>query len=198
MTLPRRQHCVLLLASVALFASGCGSEDGIQSYKVPKTSERDAKPRGNAYRILGTMYPANNPVWFFKFSATVEQVAKYETDFDKLAASVKLQADPSAMPSFALPEGWKKTGPRTSKVGFTTNEVLKFGPAEALLEVTITSSGGELKANVKRWADQVGADYEPDDLVGMAKPFDAAGGTGLRVDVRGPQNPAGGPMMKPR
>src|SRR5438552_1096518 len=113
MTLPLRQTCALLLAGVALFAAGCGSDEAIHTYKVPKTTERDVK-RPATYRILGAIYPADNPVWYFRLAGSVEQVGRYEAEFDKLAASVKQQADAAAVPAFDLPTGWTKTGPRTT------------------------------------------------------------------------------------
>ena len=194
MALPLCNGCVLLLAGVALFASGCGSDETIHSYKVSKTTERDAK-RTAAYRILGALYPAKDPVWYFKFAGSIEELAKHEADFDKLASSVRLPGG-ATVPAFDLPTGWKKTGSRT-RGGFTTDEVLKFGQ----LEVTITNiPGGGLKANLNRWVEQVDADVDANDIASIAKPFEAAGGKGLRVDLRGPKNPTagGGPMMKPR
>lgn len=196
-----------LLGGVVLLAAGCGPDDKIQSYTVPRASE--PKP-ATEYRILGAVYPADAPVWYFKLTGTAEQVAAAEAEFDRLAATVKPQADPTALPTFTLPAGWTKTGPRTvTKMGmsFTTDEVIKFGPPGAQQEVTVTyipgdAAMGGLVPNLKRWAGQVGADFEPDETDAKrteqkyTKPI--TGANGLRVDFRGPQNPAaaGGPMMK--
>ncbi|MDB5311110.1 MAG: hypothetical protein JWO38_5312 [Gemmataceae bacterium] len=188
---------IVALAGVALLGAGCGSEDGIQSYKVPKNP--DEGKTATEYRILGAVYPADSPVWYFKFAGTADQVAGHEAEFDKVAASVRLQADPTALPAFNLPAGWTKTGPRTVTRGPITtkiDETLRFGPPDAPQEVTITYvPGGGLVQNLDRWAGQVGIDFDADDVPRYTSPFDATGGKGLRVDLRGPKNPASGPMM---
>lgn len=199
---PLRPYCVLVLAGVALFAAGCGSDESIRTYKVPKPSERDAK-RPAAYRILGALYPADNPVWYLKFSGSIEELTKHESDWEKFIAGVKFKSE-TDVPEFTLPAGWTKTGPRT-KSGIKTDDVIRIGAKDPPLEVTITyiSPGPQsgLKANLVRWAiQQLDGDYDPDALEALAVSFDSAGGKGLRVDLRGPKNPtaAGGPMMKPR
>ena len=202
----RRPGPAFVLA--ALSAAGCGGGDGVQSYRVPKeTSARPAAapaneapkiPQAAEYRILGALYPADQPVWFFKLTGTADQLAKLEADFDKLAASVKLQGD--AVPAFDLPPGWTLTGPRSvSRGGITVTfeQTVRAGPPEAPVELTVSRSGGGVAGNVGRWAGQVGQPFDPADPGKVTRPFDAAGGKALRVDVRGPQHPSGGPMMGP-
>ena len=189
MALPHRSVCVLLLAAV-----GCGGEEPIRTYSVP----REPESKRVTYRILGALYPADKPVWYFKLTGSADDLAKHEADWEKLIASVKYKND-TEVPEFALPAGWIKTGPRTKGI-VKTDEVIKVGSKESPLEVTITliADGPEsgLKANLARWANQqLGGDYEPDKLESLAAPFEAAGGKGLRVDLRGPKNPAAGSMM---
>src|SRR5881409_1017473 len=75
----------------ALRCAGCGGDDGIRSYSVPRSTEREARPEpAGDYRLLGAMFPAADPVWFFKFNGPAEQVTEFEADFDKIMASVKL------------------------------------------------------------------------------------------------------------
>ena len=38
-----------------------------------------------------------------------EQVARYESDFDRLAAGVRLQRDAKQLPEFTVPDGWTPT-----------------------------------------------------------------------------------------
>src|SRR5688500_2606028 len=104
---PRRNRFVLpLVAGFALAAAGGGSGEGIRSYTVPKTTSHDRRA-ATEYRILGAVYPAANPTWFFKFTGTADQIAAHEAAFDAMAASVKLQADLGALPTFTVPAGWK-------------------------------------------------------------------------------------------
>lgn len=176
-----------ILAVVAFFSTGCGGDEGIQSYRVPRTAaptEKAAPGGATGYRILGAMYPADDPAWFFKLTGPAEQVAKFEADFDKLAASVQIK-DGASLPTFSLPAGWSLGGRKSIHA-----ETIKL--PGSTLEVTVTASAGGAQPNVKRWADQVGQAGVP---VNFTKTFDAASGKGLRVDVTGPKNPSGGPMM---
>lgn len=191
---PRAVLLSVVLAGVALFAAGCGSEEGVKSYRVPKSTDRETKPEpaGGDYRLLGAMFPADAPVWFFKFSGPADAVAKFAADFEKIAASVKL-APGDKPPEFTLPDGWKRGGPREGFVRVA--ETIK--PPDSPLEVTVTQSAGGVPANLERWVEQIGLRYGPDAREKYTRPIDAAGVKGLLVDLKGPKNPATsrGPMM---
>lgn len=201
----RTAVAIVAILGPSFLSIGCGSEEGIHSYRVAKPAASTGKATtAGAYRILGAAYPADDPVWYFKYTGTAEQIAKYEAEFDKLAASVRLQADPKAMPTFDLPTGWTRTGPRAVSRGgiqLRIDETLKFGTSDAPQEITITYvPGGGVRENVGRWLTQVqgnAAKTSVDDLAKYTRAFDASGVKGLRVDVSGPKNPAagGGPMM---
>ena len=185
---PARFGRPCIVAAFAAFAAGCGNDEAIRSYTVSRTTEPTRAIQPGDYRILGAMYPADDPTWFFKFTGPADQVAKYETDLDQLFASVKLQGG-EAVPAFTLPPGWKAAGPREGMIRIS--EVIR--PPDSTLEVTVTVAAGDLVPNVQRWADQVGMRGSQSKYT---RAFDAAGGKGLRVDVFGPKNPAArGPMM---
>ena len=195
-----------LLAGAALVPAGCGGGDGVSTYNVPKSTDSGKKDAGDPppaapaaaggdYRILGAMFPAGKPgwYWYFKFVGPAELVGTHEADFDKMAKSVKLQADPTTVPSLDLPAGWARTGPRVTGGGgvqMRFDEVLKVGG----LECTVSYVGGGVDGNVGRWAGQVGAP----PAAKATTEFTANGVTALRVDLRGPRNPVGGPMMGKR
>ena len=195
------------VAALALLTVGCGG-DGVEKYNVPKTTDsgRPAAAGGDPhagmnlppagagnYRILGAMYPAGQPgwYWFFKFAGPADQIGAQESNFDALAKSVKFGGNPKALPAFDLPAGWERAGPRDlGMVRF--DEVLKVGA----LECTISTAGGGAEGNVSRWAGQVGAPPG-----GAPAEFDANGVKALRVDLRGPKpvgvgGGMGGPFMK--
>lgn len=183
-----------LLACVGLVPAGCGGPDPVESYKAPKSTERERKnltpePEAGEYRILGAMYPTGQPgwYWYFKFVGPADKVGAHEAEFDKLARSVRLQADPSKLPSFDVPEGWTRTGPRVDSRGMVQvrfDEVLKIGG----LECTVSHVGGGKEFNLDRWAGQVGA--APADAAKATTEFDAGGVKALRVDLKGSKNPA--------
>lgn len=191
--LVRRALIAAVLSLVSL--SGCGGGDEVRSYKVPKASDRGEKggpaaaAAGGEYRILGVMYPADDPVWFVKFTGPADKIARREAEFDKLAASVKLQANPEAVPTFTLPsDEWKPAGPRSIHA-----QTIRVDG----LEVTITTSRGGAEGNAVRWAGQVGHPAAK-DWKKYTREITADGGKGVRVDVTGPQNPSAGgmpPMM---
>jgi hypothetical protein len=176
-----------------MLAAGCGSGDGVTSYRVPKATERDAaRPAAGDYRMLGLMAPAENPVWFFKFAGPAAEIEKYVADFDAIATSTKLPPG-GGVPEFKLPAGWTRGGPREGFV--RVDETLK--PPGGDLEVTITQSAGGVPANLKRWVDQIGLRPDADDVAKYTRTIDASGVKVLLVDLRGPNDPATkrGPMM---
>lgn len=206
MTFFRRSFAPILsalpVAALALIAVGCGG-DGVEKYNAPKTTEPTrpplTDPHANAggpppnaaggYRILGAMYPGGDPqtFWYFKFAGPADQIGAQEANFDALAKSVKFGGGPRATPTFDLPDGWQRTGPRDLGV-MRFDEVLKVGA----LECTISSAGGGGEGNVARWAGQVGA--APGNAV---TEFEANGVKARRVDLRGPKNPVSGGMGGP-
>jgi hypothetical protein len=182
------------VAAIALSAAGCGAPEGVSSYRTPKSTEggreAGAAPAAGEYRILGAMYPAADPQWFLKLTGPADQVAKAEAGFDQLAASFALPAGGSRVPTFTPPAGWKRAGPRSIHA-----ETVRTPDG---LELTVTESKGGVEANVGRWAGQVGRPFTAADLGAVTRPVEAAGVKGLRVDLRGPQNPSAGgmgPMM---
>ncbi|MBN9121676.1 MAG: hypothetical protein J0I06_21450 [Planctomycetes bacterium] len=181
-----------LAACVALAPAGCGGGEGISKYEVPKTTEPARAARsaeGGEYRILGGMFPADDPEWFFKLAGPAEALNAYEAGFDQLLASVTLAG---GQPDFTPPEGWKR-GPGRAGIVVAT-----IRTPDGKYEVTVTSSRGGVQENLRRWAaDQLGGTFGPADVPKVTRPVDAKGIKGLKADLRGPNNPAakGGPFM---
>ena len=186
MILPRVVPLAVLFAAAA--AVGCGGGEGVKSYTVPRQAEPTAKAAGE-FRLLGAMIPAENPVWFFKLSGSADALAKYEGGFDQLLAGTKFKGE-AVPPDFTPPEGWKVGPGRAGIVALTVKL------PDPTLEVTVVKSGGSVEQNLDRWLGQLGLTPGAGDLAKYTRPVDAAGGKVLRVDIRGPKNPAGGgPMM---
>jgi hypothetical protein len=143
------------------------------------------------YRILGAMFPADEPQWFVKLTGSAAGLELHVAGFDQLLGSFSFPA--GAAPKFDAPPGWT-VGP--GRAGIVT---ATLRTPDGKFEVTITSSIGGVFPNLRRWAvEQLGnGSFTQDDVPKITKKVDAKGAQGLRVDVRGPNNPAGksGPFM---
>lgn len=206
MPTPRSRPSRWAVPFVLAVAAGCGPADNVRSYAVPKTTEprpnppaapaveptgADAKD-GAGYRILGAMFPADDPAWFFKLPGKASAVAGQETTFDQFLASVRFPNGPTGKPEWELPPGWQE-GKQRNVMGSPVF-VIQTGAGE----MTVMPSKGGVEQNLSRWANQqLGAKAEPGELVAkFTRPVETKGGAkGLRVDAAGPQNPSGGPMM---
>lgn len=142
-------------------------------------------------RILGAMFPADEPQWFVKLPGSAAGLEPHVADFDKLLASFTFPA--GAPPAFDAPPGWT-VGP--GRAGIVTATIRT---PDNKFEVTITSSIGGVFPNLRRWAvEQLGnGSFTQVDVPTVTKEVQAKGAKGLRVDLRGPVNPAGkgGPFM---
>ena len=188
-----RLRSVVPFVAVACLTAGvlgCGG-DGVSVSTAPK-ADGGAVAGVSEYRMLGAMYPAAEPEWFFKLTGPADELAKHEAGFDKLLASVSLPAGGGA-PKFDAPEGWK-VGPGRAGIVVAT-----IRTPDDKYEVTVTSSIGGVAPNLKRWAvDQLGQkSFGPEDVAKVTTPVEAKGVKGLKADLRGPNNPSpkGGPMM---
>jgi hypothetical protein len=183
-----------LVALGLLTLVGCGPGEEVRSYSVPKPNEpaTPAASQGD-YRILGAMFPADEPAWFFKLTGRADALAAHEAAFDKLLASVKFPDGSAKPPTYDLPDGWKSEGPSGIR-----SDTIRLVPGDKSLELSVIKAMGGPKENVDRWAGQLGAKA---DFAKATNEITTAGGVkGLRVDVTGPKDPAssGGPFMRGR
>lgn len=177
-----------LLAVTVLFwaVTGCGEPDQIKTYKVPKPAEIPAEP-STQYRIVGAIFPADHPAWFFKLSGRADQVEPVAPELEKMLKTVRFPNSTRNLPVWDMPTGWTAGGENPQKMA---RETIHPGP-DSPLEITVTQAGGEVAQNVERWAGQVGLKgFTADDVAKHTRAFDAQNVKGLWVDVRGPKNPA--------
>ncbi|MGL4420382.1 MAG: hypothetical protein ACRCZF_06940 [Gemmataceae bacterium] len=200
-----------IIGIVLVAAVGCSSQEDIRVYSAPKpvpftppTPTMDkglpgaAPPDapGTEYRILGAMFPADAPSWFFKLTGKAQALETHQANFEKLIRSVRFPNGLKKMPLFDLPTGWTLAGANPAKLA---EETIQVGPAEAGLLITIVPAGGDPKGNVERWANQVGQAVPPEGITKLTRLVDAEKISALYTDLRGPKNPSGrGPMMAPR
>ncbi len=203
--MPRR--FVRALPGLLLIALiGCAPEETIQTYDVPQAAEYGGRrPLAGDYRILGAMFPAEEPIWFLKFAGRADQVAQFQPEFDNLLKTIRLTPEKEGAqtiepPTFVAPANWTRTGPRlVARDGITLRifETLRFGPPETPMEITLTRSGGSTLDNIGRWATQVGLPQPTiEDLSKYTRVVSGDGLAVLRVDLAGPTNPSGGMRAK--
>ena len=187
----REYRSMRVVVLVALLAVGCTGKDEISTYKTPKKTDAPtevaAPPTTTGdYRILGAIFTPDAPGWFFKLVGPADALEKLKPDFEKMILSVNFADGMKSQPKFDLPAGWTLGGPNERKMAIETVKV----PGN--LEITIVAAGGDLKANVARWAAQVGG--PSDDMTKITRVVDAKNAKAVIADVRGPKNPAGGMM----
>ncbi len=189
---------------------GCQKPDEIQTYKVPKTSDspnpnaaraESPLPDAKEYRILGAMFPADQPEWFFRVVAPSDTLDPHKAKFEAMLKTVRFPNGLAKPPTWDTPEGWKLGGGRP---GRAMGGIMIAGPSETILidgdknlEITVTAAQGDPFANIKRWYVNLlgNPDLTPADMANVTKPIDAQGIKGLMADLRGPKNPATGRMM---
>jgi hypothetical protein len=167
------------IVAAALLA-GCGQQDQITSYTVrkpelvdPTLVSRNTPPRsvsegpftqarsasegpGSAAAItdnqtLGLIIPTGGQAWFFKLTGDVKAVASQHEAFISFVQSIKFPPS-GGNPTWMLPDGWKQLP--GSQFRFATIQ-LPAAAGEKPLEISVSSAGGEILANVNRWRQQL-------------------------------------------
>lgn len=207
-TRPVRRVFLAALLSTAGLAAGCGGgEDGVRSYKVPKTTEAGAKsPHGagdqtpapaGEVRMLGAIIPlGDGQNYFVRMLDKADRVAAVEKEFDAFLNSIRVPGEGGKPISWTAPPGAKEGSPRPVRVVTYT-----LGPPGATVDVYISDPlGGTVLDNVNRWrTDFVGLPpTTAADLPTVAKEIQLGGTKAYRVDLRGPggKGGKGGPFMK--
>lgn len=191
---PKTGRGPFLTLLIGLLATGCQRVEEITRYTVPKEPSTGAPhaaehPAASSaphvstsgpQRMLASMLPEGEQVWFFKLVAPAAMVAEVADGFRSLMASVTLTGG-SGGPSWTLPEGWRQkpaSGMRFATIEVTTTK----GPLE--LSVTPLRASGEFRAyalaNVDRWRQQLGLDPTT-----MERLFGSSGQPGELTEVKG-------------
>jgi hypothetical protein len=179
---------LFLVAAVLATLTGC-DQDEVQHYKVPKPP---------SFRLLGTIIPHDDQLWFLKVSGLVEEIKKHEQEVTDFYRSVRFEKDAV---QWTKPQAWKEEpGKGMRKATF------RFGPEDEPLELTVIafprakemSLEDAVEANVSRWRKQMGllALSSTKDLEKAAPKAEGGGLVRYAVDVIGsrPGKTRMGPM----
>lgn len=204
---------VIALLSTTLMAFsliGCKDDADIKVYNVPKMADVNAPaapkdggkhahphphphtPAATAVRMVGAIIPREDRVWFFKALAPepliqpkIDLIRKFISEVRFVANSVGAPNQPKESPQWTLPQGWKAQG--STGMRFDT---IQIGGDAHPIELSVTPLGpgsGDVKANIERWAGQVGVGrVSPEQLAEFGQPMTVSGKPATFVNIPGP------------
>jgi hypothetical protein len=196
-----------LLVGLAVCTAGCGPQDKIRHYTVPKQAEIDRLGGGSnagdkagsdesaaPKRMLAAIVLRPMQAWFFKLLGPETAVDTRSDDFNAFLKSLHFQDD--GAPQWSLPTGWTE-GPG-DQMRYATLAI-----AGTPLEVTVTTlpwgDSDETEYvlnNVNRWRGQLGLSaLAPNELARETKQVELNGNQATLVDLVGVSQ--GGSMSAP-
>ena len=201
-------NAALLCALVVCGVCGCSQDAPIVTYKISTKVPDQLKP--GKQRMLVTMLPYNDKVWFFKVAAGPEKaIDSIEPEFRKFVETVQFDSGSPVLNE--LPEGWRRGGEKPMR--FASIDVTTPGKQ---LDVSVSSLprppstvGDEASEedwnkyvglNVNRWRGQLGLPPSQEKWAG-GEPIELASGDGegIWLDIVGESDAAnasmGGSMM---
>ena len=76
----------MTLVPALLFLGGCGQEEGIVKYKIPKKVPEQLVPDDD--RLLAVIVPRGDKVWFFKVMGSESSVDQIDDVFRRFVAGI--------------------------------------------------------------------------------------------------------------
>jgi hypothetical protein len=139
---------------------GCGADDQIVSYKVPKESAATAPVPSETgepvHRMLAAIVPEGGQAWIYKVVGPIPAVDAQADKILEFIATIPPAAGAN-LPAWQLPEGWKA---KSGSDGFTLSTIQIPG-ADQPLDLTVSTVNWALPqemlvSNVNRWRGQMG------------------------------------------
>lgn len=183
---------LLSILSVAAIA-GCDSEMTVTTYRIPRTPPVEFKAERS--RMLVSMVPQDDQVWFFKVRGPLSAIDLIEDTFRQFVEQVQFVDGQPKLDD--LPDQWRRGGERMMRYA-----TLDIETPEKQLDVSISKLArledydAMVAMNVNRWRVQMGLE-ESDDRWADADPIaiSAADGPSVWVDLEG--DAADAPPMSP-
>ncbi len=200
-TYSHRRPRPLLVVPLAVLVLGCGRDERILSYTVPKEPKQAAPPAAAAaeppesseptHRMLAAILPAGDRAWFFKIVGPVAAVEKRADEVDKFFNSIRPADD--GPPTWQLPaDDWKEEQGSGMRVA-----TIWIPGGDKPLEMSVIPSGGDLLSNINRWRGQMKLPEVAQEQLGQfTREIKAGDATLTIVDLRG-HFQAGPGMMPP-
>ena len=203
-----RRALPVVAALAVLLPAGCGGDEGVTSYRAPKSTEagREARPgpaaqtpAGGEVRFLGAQIPVPSSPgnsYFVRLLGPADRVTAVEKEFDAFLGSIRVPGADGKPISWTAPPSGKEAPARQMRTVTYTLDA-PGGPLELYVSDPF---GGELLDNVNRWrTDFVGLDkVTKEQLPAVVTEVPLGGTKAYKVDFRGPGGKGGGrpPFMK--
>lgn len=192
---------IILFNLLAIFAaaSGCGQNEEIRRYTVPKQEEIDqlagnlpAADKGGpasseaseSQRMLAAIALRPSQAWFFKFVGDPKGVAEHADEFNAFLKSVHFSDD--ATPEWSLPAGWTRQAGNQFRYATLAIDGTSLEVSVSALDWSGTEETEYVLSNINRWRGQVGLDpIAANELAEETKQIEIADGTATLVDFTG-------------
>lgn len=153
---------IAMAMAMGSLVAGCGSRDEIARYPVTKPELVDPTPVSTSgpaaavsdQQILGAIMLVKDRGWFFKLMGDPVAVEPVRSQFVSFVQAIRFTADAEPTPEWTLPDGW--TALPGNEFRFATLRLPQKTGAGKALEITVSSAGGDVLANINRWRGQVG------------------------------------------
>ncbi|MBI85580.1 MAG: hypothetical protein CMJ81_20495 [Planctomycetaceae bacterium] len=149
----------MLACSSLLFAFGCGRQEEIRTFRVPKPDLVEQRyPEQTPDRTLGAIILRDSQGWFFKLTGPHDVVGDQVESFREFIRSVRFSEAPNEAPVWSTPDKWKSL-PGTG-IRFATLQIpTRTDPLD--LSVTPLSlppqnSDAYVLSNINRWRKELG------------------------------------------
>ena len=181
---------------------GCNKPEPIVAYKVPTKLPEQLRPEKS--RMLASIVPLGQKVWFFKVTGPESAIVEIEPSFRDFVTKIEFT---DGKPDLSkLPDGWRRGGEK--RLRFASIDVMTKADTNdsKQLDISISNLGRPpapeawdqyVAINVNRWRGQLGA-KDSDDKWAGATPIEiaAADGESAWFDMLGDPD-ASGSMSPP-
>jgi hypothetical protein len=198
-SLAARRRWVATTLVVVVLQAGCGSEDQIRSYTIPKrellyasnhvspdreTPRPDTTSTAPTDRLLGAIVSNGPQTWYFKMAGPMRVVGSQEEAFQQFVGSIRF-VDEQSQPQWELPPSWRESD-SGQQLPTLSVEVDGTQLQVSVIQLGTRSTPDTILDHVNRWRRQMGLPPVPlDDLPAETASIPVAGGTAFLVNLLG-------------
>lgn len=188
------------LLTLVVLHCGCGSNEEIRSYTVPKreilyaanhvqpdsqSRPSEVDPAEPTDRLLGGIVSNGQQTWYFKLAGPLAAVGKQEAAFRQWIGSMRFADDQSA-PQWELPPSWVQSSDAGQPLPAVSVEVDGIRLPLSVIQLATGSAPEAILDHVNRWRQQMRlATISLDELATQTTAVPVAGGTAILVNLMG-------------